>query len=85
MVQFQWIATDVPALQAAPPHAGTHSLDDQVAFQFGDRADDHHDGAALLSQEMSLSGYEYGALAGAPITAPKPLCRAEPAWRFDRS
>jgi hypothetical protein len=52
MVQFQWIATDVPA---------------------------------LLSQEMSLSGYEYGALAGAPITAPKPPGRAEPAWRFDRS
>ena len=45
-VEIERPAADVPAFEACPPHAGTDPLDDQVAFQFRDRPDDHHDGPA---------------------------------------
>jgi hypothetical protein len=32
VIQFQRIAAYVPAFKAGAPHAGAHSLDDQVAF-----------------------------------------------------
>src|ERR1035437_9024752 len=44
VVQDQRISTDVLAFEPGAPHSGAHSLDDQVAFQFGDGADDDHDG-----------------------------------------
>ena len=40
------IAADMPALELGSPHAGPDSLDDQVALQFGDGADDDDDGPA---------------------------------------
>ncbi len=40
------LASDVPTFEACASHAGAHSLDDQVAFQFRDRSYDDHDGAA---------------------------------------
>ena len=46
MIQYQRIASDVPAFKTSPPHAGSNPLDDQVALEFGDRADDHDDCAA---------------------------------------
>ena len=33
MVQFQWMAADVPAFEAGSPHACAHSLDDEVALK----------------------------------------------------
>ena len=40
--------------QAGAPHAGTNPLDDQVAFQFRDGADDDHYGAAQWSAGIDL-------------------------------
>ena len=40
------LPTDVPAFQPGSPHAGTNTFDDQIAFELGDRADDHDDGPA---------------------------------------
>ena len=41
--------SDALALTAVASHAGAHPLDDQVAFQFGDGANDHDDGSAQRS------------------------------------
>src|SRR5664280_2820987 len=54
MVQLQWIAADVPAFEAGAPHAGADPLDDQIAFQFGHRADDHHDSPAQRAAGVDL-------------------------------
>ena len=45
-VDREGLPTDVTALELGSPHAGSHALDDQVAFEFGDRTDDHDDGPA---------------------------------------
>ena len=47
-------SSDVPAFEAGAPHAGTDSLDDQVAFELGDRSDDHDDGAAQWAARVDL-------------------------------
>ena len=53
-VENQRWASDRPAFQAGAPHAGAHPLDDQVAFQFGDGADDHHDSPAQWAAGVDL-------------------------------
>ena len=45
-IEVQRLASDVPAFEAGPAHAGADPLDDQVALQFRDRSDDDHDGPA---------------------------------------
>ena len=45
-VELERTAPDVPAFEPGAPHAGAHTLDDEVALEFGDRADDDHDGPA---------------------------------------
>src|SRR6478609_2306775 len=45
-IEIQWTAADVAPFKAGAPHAGAHPLDNKVAFQLGDGADDDHDGAA---------------------------------------
>ena len=45
-IDVEWRPADTLALQPGAAHAGAYPLDDQVAFQFGDGADDHDDGAA---------------------------------------
>jgi hypothetical protein len=64
MVQHQRIAADVLAFKAGAPHAGSDTLDDQVALQLGDSADDNHDGSAqrpagvdLLAETDELDAY----------------------------
>ena len=54
VVQDQWIAADVPAFEPRAPHAGTHSFDDQRAFEFSDGADDHDDGPAQWAAGVDL-------------------------------
>ena len=46
VVQHQRSPADALAFEPGAPHAGAHPFDDQAAFQFGDGADDHHDGPA---------------------------------------
>src|SRR5271167_4644226 len=38
------LPSNVPALELRASHAGFHSFDNQVAFEFGDRTDDDHNG-----------------------------------------
>jgi hypothetical protein len=45
-IEFERLPSDVPALELGSPHAGSHTLDDQVAFEFRDRSDDDDDGPA---------------------------------------
>ena len=42
------------AFEPGAPHAGADPLDDQVAFEFGDGADDDHDGAAQRAAGVDL-------------------------------
>jgi hypothetical protein len=44
-VELERLAPDLPAFEPGPAHAGADPLDNQVPFQLGDGADDHHDGA----------------------------------------
>jgi len=43
LVDLYRVAADLTALKMGAPHAGTHPLDDEIAFQLGDCADDDHD------------------------------------------
>ena len=54
VVEDQRIPADVPAFEPGPPHAGAHPLDDQVAFEFGDSADDDHNGPAQRAAGVEL-------------------------------
>ena len=54
VVQHQRIAADVLAFEPGAPHAGAHSLDNQVAFQFSDGADDDHDGPAQRAAGVDI-------------------------------
>ena len=54
MVQFEGIAADVAALELGAPHAVAHPLDDQVAFELGDGADDDHDGPAQRAADVDV-------------------------------
>jgi hypothetical protein len=38
-VDVNWTASDLAAFELGPTHAGAHSLDDEITFQFGDRSD----------------------------------------------
>ena len=64
MVELQRMVADVPAFEASSPHAGAHSLDDEVALKLSDGADDDHDGSAqrtagvdLLAETDELDAY----------------------------
>ena len=54
VVQFQWMAADVTAFEASAPHAGAHSLDDEVALKLSDGADDDYDGSAQRAAGVDL-------------------------------
>ena len=44
----------MPSFELGSPHAGSHPLDDQRTFQFGDRSDDDDDGAAQRAARIDL-------------------------------
>src|ERR1035437_7701582 len=54
MVEFQRVAADVLAFKAGAPHAGPHPLDDQVALEFGDGANDDYDGSAQRAAGIDI-------------------------------
>jgi hypothetical protein len=54
VVQFQRLAADVLTFQASAPHAATHPLNDQAAFEFSDSADDGYDGAAQRAASVDV-------------------------------
>ena len=53
-IQNKWLASDVTAFELGPPHAGAHSLDDQVALEFSDRPDDDDNGPAQGTSGVDL-------------------------------
>ena len=53
-IDLERLAADVPAFELGAPHAGADTFDDQVAFEFGDRADDHDDGSAQRSAGVDI-------------------------------
>ena len=53
-VEIKGPASDMRSFQAGAPHAGAHPLDDQAAFQLGNGADDHDDGAAQRTAGVDL-------------------------------
>lgn len=58
-IENQGFPPDMPAFELGPPHAGTHSLDDQAEFQLGGGADD--EGTDVRIQpEASAIGTRYG-------------------------
>jgi hypothetical protein len=54
VIEDQRISADVLSFKPGAPHAGAHSLDDQVAFQLGDCADDDHDGPAQRTASIDI-------------------------------
>ena len=54
IVQYEGGPSDTLAFEPCAPHAGAHSFDDQVAFEFGDGADDDYDGAAQRTAGVDL-------------------------------
>lgn len=48
MVQGERSASDVCAFEPCAPHAGAHTFDDQVAFEFRHRVDDARDGSGTI-------------------------------------
>jgi hypothetical protein len=53
-VQHQGCSADSLAVETCAPHPGTDSLDDEIAFKFGDGADDDDDGAAQRTAGVDL-------------------------------
>ena len=53
-IEVKWFSSDLTAFESGAPHSGSHPLDDQVAFEFGDHADDGHDGAAQGTARVDL-------------------------------
>ena len=53
-VDLERPAADVAAFEPGPAHAGPDPLDDQVAFELGDGADDDHHGAAQRSAGVDV-------------------------------
>ncbi len=53
-VEMERRSADAAAFKAGPAHAGADPLDDQVAFQFRDGADDDDDGAAQWTAGVDL-------------------------------
>ena len=53
-IDVEGLATDVPAFEFGTAHPGADALDDQVAFEFCDRADDHDDGSAECSAGVDI-------------------------------
>jgi len=52
-IDLQRTADDVPAFELGAPHAGT--LDDEIAFQFGDCRDDDDDSTAQWATGIEIS------------------------------
>ena len=53
-IENKRFASDVPAFELCPPHAGPDPFDDQVALQLGDRSDDDHHRPAQRTSGVDL-------------------------------
>jgi hypothetical protein len=53
-VDVEWPAADMATFELGASHAGADALDNKVALQLGDRADDHDHGAAQRSAGIDV-------------------------------
>jgi hypothetical protein len=53
-IELERPAPDVPPFEPGPAHAGPDPLDNEVALEFGDGADDHYDRSAERSSGVDL-------------------------------
>ena len=53
-IDLRWTTADPDAFELGAPHAGPHSLDDQIAFQFCNRRGDDDDGTAQRAARVHL-------------------------------
>src|SRR4051794_30352028 len=53
-IEFKRPAADVAPFEPGAPHAGAHPLDNKVAFELGDGADDDYYGAAQRAAGVDL-------------------------------
>jgi hypothetical protein len=53
-IEIESWPADVTAFEPRTSHAGAHTFDDQVTFEFGDRSDDDHDGPAQWAACVDL-------------------------------
>ena len=58
-IEIESRPSDVATFKTSAPHAGAHSLDDEVAFEFRDRSDDDDDGAAQRAARVDLLAETY--------------------------
>ena len=58
-VEFECWAADVTPFELGAPHAGADALDDQVAFELRDGADDDDDGSAQRAARIDLFAEAY--------------------------
>jgi len=54
MIENQGISSDVASFETGPPHAGADPLDNKVAFQLRDGADDDGEGTAQRAAGVDL-------------------------------
>ena len=54
VIELEPFSSDVTAFELGAPHAGANALDDQVAFEFRDGADDHNDSPAQRTPSIDL-------------------------------
>jgi len=54
VVEDQRISADVLAFEPGASHAGAHPLDNQIAFELGNCADDDHDGSAQRAARVDI-------------------------------
>lgn len=53
-IELERMTADVPAFEPGAPHAGAHPLDNEIAFEFGDRIDDGYDSTAQRPAGVDL-------------------------------
>ena len=53
-IDVERLAADVPAFEFGAAHPGADTLDDEVAFELRDRADDHDDSSAECSAGVDI-------------------------------
>ena len=58
-IKVEWFAANVPALELGATHAGAHSFDDEVAFEFRNGADDDNDGSTQRTAGIELFAITY--------------------------
>ena len=58
-IEVEWFAANVTAFELRAAHAGAHPLNNQIAFEFRDGADNHHDRPTQWAAGIDLFAETY--------------------------